>query len=124
MVELARVLAGPFDLLLLDEPSSGLDAAETERFGDILTGAVAERGIGILLVEHDMALVRQVCRNIYVLDFGQLIFEGTPAEMLASPVVRDGLPRLGRSAGRTSRMLPWVRGHEPAGFLEPEWRTP
>ena len=89
MVELARVLAGPFDLLLLDEPSSGLDGAETRRFGEILTGAVAERGLGILLVEHDMALVRQVCRNIYVLDFGQVVFEGTPAEMLASSVVRS-----------------------------------
>jgi ABC-type branched-subunit amino acid transport system ATPase component/branched-subunit amino acid ABC-type transport system permease component len=89
MVELARVLAGPFDLLLLDEPSSGLDAAETQRFGEILTGAVADRGVGILLVEHDMALVRQVCQTIYVLDFGELIFEGTPAEMLASPAVRS-----------------------------------
>ena len=89
MVELARVLAGPFDMLLLDEPSSGLDGAETKRFGEILTSAVADRGLGILLVEHDMALVRQVCRNIYVLDFGQLVFEGTPAEMLASPVVRS-----------------------------------
>ncbi|MFZ0249528.1 MAG: branched-chain amino acid ABC transporter permease/ATP-binding protein [Acidimicrobiales bacterium] len=89
MVELARVLAGPFDLLLLDEPSSGLDAGETRRFGEILTGAVAERGMGILLVEHDMALVRQVCQNIYVLDFGQLVFEGTAAEMLASPIVRN-----------------------------------
>jgi ABC-type branched-subunit amino acid transport system ATPase component len=83
------VLAGPFDILLLDEPSSGLDSAETERFGEILTSAVADRGLGILLVEHDMALVRQVCRNIYVLDFGQLVFEGTPAEMLASQVVRS-----------------------------------
>ena len=89
MVELARVLAGPFDMLLLDEPSSGLDGAETRRFGEILTSAVADRGLGILLVEHDMALVRQVCRSIYVLDFGRLIFEGTPAEMLASPVVRS-----------------------------------
>ena len=89
MVELARVLAGPFDMLLLDEPSSGLDGAETRRFGEILSGVVADRGLGILLVEHDMALVRQVCRSIYVLDFGQLIFEGTPAEMLASPVVRS-----------------------------------
>ncbi len=89
MVELARVLAGPFDMLLLDEPSSGLDGAETRRFGEILTSAVADRGMGILLVEHDMALVRQVCRRIYVLDFGQLVFEGTPAEMLASPVVRS-----------------------------------
>ncbi len=89
MVELARVLAGPFDMLLLDEPSSGLDGAETRRFGEILAAAVADRGLGILLVEHDMALVRQVCENIYVLDFGQLVFEGTPAEMLASPVVRS-----------------------------------
>jgi ABC-type branched-subunit amino acid transport system ATPase component/branched-subunit amino acid ABC-type transport system permease component len=89
MVELARVLAGPFDLLLLDEPSSGLDASETRRFGEILRGAVADRGVGILLVEHDMALVRQVCQHIYVLDFGQLVFEGTGVEMLASPIVRN-----------------------------------
>jgi len=89
MVELARVLAGPFDMLLLDEPSSGLDGAETRRFGEILTAAVADRGLGILLVEHDMALVRQVCHHIYVLDFGQLVFEGNPTAMLASPVVRS-----------------------------------
>jgi ABC-type branched-subunit amino acid transport system ATPase component/branched-subunit amino acid ABC-type transport system permease component len=89
MVELARVLAGPFDLWLLDEPSSGLDASETRRFGEILRGAVADRGVGILLVEHDMALVRQVCQHIYVLDFGQLVFEGTGVEMLASPIVRN-----------------------------------
>jgi ABC-type branched-subunit amino acid transport system ATPase component/branched-subunit amino acid ABC-type transport system permease component len=99
MVELARVLAGPFDLFLLDEPSSGLDAMETRRFGEILTGAVAERGVGILLVEHDMALVRQVCQNIYVLDFGQMIFEGTAAEMLASPIVRNAY--LGSGDGMT-----------------------
>jgi ABC-type branched-subunit amino acid transport system ATPase component/branched-subunit amino acid ABC-type transport system permease component len=97
MVELARVLAGPFDLLLLDEPSSGLDAGETRRFGEILTGAVADRGVGILLVEHDMALVRQVCQNIYVLDFGQMVFEGTAAEMLASPIVRSAY--LGSESG-------------------------
>ena len=50
----------------------------------MLTGVVAERGTGILLVEHDMALVRQVCAHIYVLDFGRLVFEGSPAEMLNS----------------------------------------
>ncbi len=88
MVELARVLAGPFSVLLLDEPSAGLDGAETQKFGQILQTAVAERGMGILLVEHDMALVRQVCQNIFVLDFGRLIFEGTPQEMLASATVR------------------------------------
>jgi ABC-type branched-subunit amino acid transport system ATPase component len=88
LVELARVLAGPFRLLLLDEPSSGLDGEETDRFGDILTTAVAERGLGILLVEHDMSLVMRVCEHLYVLDFGRLIFEGTPAEVRDSPEVR------------------------------------
>jgi ABC-type branched-subunit amino acid transport system ATPase component len=88
LVELARVLAGPFDLLLLDEPSAGLDASETVSFGNVLSGVVAERGSGILLVEHDMALVRQVCAHIYVLDFGRLVFEGSPTEMLNSDIVR------------------------------------
>jgi ABC-type branched-subunit amino acid transport system ATPase component len=88
LVELARVLAGPFDLLLLDEPSAGLDAGETVSFGNVLSGVVAERGTGILLVEHDMALVRQVCAHIYLLDFGRLVFEGTPDEMIHSDTVR------------------------------------
>jgi ABC-type branched-subunit amino acid transport system ATPase component len=88
LVELARCLAGSFRLLLLDEPSSGLDRHETERFGEILVQAVRERGIGILVVEHDMALVTSICDYVYVLDFGQLIFDGTPQEVLASPVVR------------------------------------
>jgi len=88
LVELARCLAGPFRILLLDEPSSGLDRAETVRFGEILEEAVAERGIGILLVEHDMALVTDVCDYVYVLDFGKPIFQGSPAEVMSSPVVK------------------------------------
>jgi ABC-type branched-subunit amino acid transport system ATPase component/branched-subunit amino acid ABC-type transport system permease component len=88
LVELARVLAGPFDLLLLDEPSSGLDAHETGQFGEVLKAVVAARGCGILLVEHDMTLVRQVCDHVYVLDFGELIFEGTAEEMHQSREVR------------------------------------
>jgi ABC-type branched-subunit amino acid transport system ATPase component len=88
LVELARCLAGPFRILLLDEPSSGLDRAETARFGEILQQAVAERGIGILLVEHDMALVTDICDYIYVLDFGKPIFQGTTAEVMSSPVVK------------------------------------
>jgi ABC-type branched-subunit amino acid transport system ATPase component len=88
LVELARCLAGPFGLLLLDEPSSGLDRAETEHFGQILKRVVADRGIGVLIVEHDMALVLDVCEHVYVLDFGELIFEGTPAEVISSPIVR------------------------------------
>jgi ABC-type branched-subunit amino acid transport system ATPase component/branched-subunit amino acid ABC-type transport system permease component len=88
LVELARCLAGPFQLLLLDEPSSGLDRAETQRFGEILRQVVAERGIGILLVEHDMSLVLDVCEHLYVLDFGELIFQGTPAEVTSSEIVK------------------------------------
>lgn len=89
LVELARCLAGNFDMLLLDEPSSGLDRTETERFGQILQAVVETRGCGILLVEHDMSLVLNVCEHIYVLDFGRLIFEGTPPEVANSELVRS-----------------------------------
>lgn len=96
LVELARCLAGSFRLLLLDEPSSGLDSNETSRFGTILKNVVAEQGVGIALVEHDMSLVMDICSYIYVLDFGKLIFEGTPAEVTASQVVQTAY--LGGSA--------------------------
>jgi ABC-type branched-subunit amino acid transport system ATPase component/branched-subunit amino acid ABC-type transport system permease component len=88
LVELARCLAGPFGLLLLDEPSSGLDRAETARFGEILKKVVADRGVGILLVEHDMSLVLDICEHVYVLDFGELIFQGSASEIVASPIVK------------------------------------
>jgi len=88
LVELARAMATPFRFLLLDEPSSGLDVLETERFGDIILDFVADTGTGILLVEHDMALVTRVCRFIYVLDFGEMIFQGPVDEVLKSAVVQ------------------------------------
>jgi ABC-type branched-subunit amino acid transport system ATPase component/branched-subunit amino acid ABC-type transport system permease component len=88
LVELARALAGPFDVLMLDEPSSGLDGNETALFADVLKTVVAERGCGILLVEHDMTLVREVCDYVYVLEFGQKIFEGSVHEMETSAEVR------------------------------------
>ena len=103
LVELARCLAGDFDVLLLDEPSSGLDRAETERFGEVLTRVVAERGVGVLLVEHDMALVMSVCDYVHVLDFGTKIFEGTTAEVSASDTVRTA-----------------YLGAEPAGQPQPK----
>jgi ABC-type branched-subunit amino acid transport system ATPase component len=89
LVELARCLAGPFDLLLLDEPSAGLDRSETAQFADVLRRVVDEREIGILLVEHDMSLVMSVCSYLYVLDFGSLIYQGVPAEIAASEVVKS-----------------------------------
>lgn len=89
LVELARCLAGPYQILLLDEPSSGLDRQETERFGALLQQVVQERHIGILLIEHDMTLVSSICDFVYVLDFGEGIFSGTPQEVLAAPVVQQ-----------------------------------
>jgi ABC-type branched-subunit amino acid transport system ATPase component len=81
-------MASPFRFLLLDEPSSGLDVHETQQFGAVLAQHVADTGIGVLLVEHDMALVSKVCSQIYVLDFGRLIWCGPTAEAMASEVVR------------------------------------
>jgi ABC-type branched-subunit amino acid transport system ATPase component len=88
LVELARCLAGSFDLLLLDEPSSGLDTGETRRFGQVLLDVVAARETGIFLIEHDMSLVMDICEYIYVLDFGKLVFEGSPAAVASSDVVQ------------------------------------
>src|SRR5439155_26542759 len=88
LVELARCLAGPYSVLLLDEPSSGLDRTESLQFGQILKSIVTERGIGILLVEHDMSMVLEICDYIFVLDFGRPIFDGTPAEVSASEIVQ------------------------------------
>jgi ABC-type branched-subunit amino acid transport system ATPase component len=88
LVELARAIASPFRFLLLDEPSSGLDVHETEEFGAVLAGHVRDTGVGVLLVEHDMALVAEVCSNVYVLDFGRLIWSGPTSEAMTSEIVR------------------------------------
>jgi ABC-type branched-subunit amino acid transport system ATPase component len=88
LVELARALAGQFRLLLLDEPSSGLDAHDSARFAALLRQVVDSTGIGVLIVEHDMSVIADVCDHVYVLDFGELIFAGTPQEVLSSETVR------------------------------------
>jgi branched-chain amino acid transport system ATP-binding protein len=80
LVEVARALAIEPDLLLLDEPSSGLDEAETHALGELL-GRLAEQGRAILMVEHDMDLVMTVCGVIHVLEFGKVIATGTAAEI-------------------------------------------
>ena len=90
LVEFARALAGHFDLIMLDEPSAGLDNEETAAFGRLLKSVVRLRGTGILLVEHDVSLVREVCDKTYVLDFGKLIYEGSATTMSSSGAVRSG----------------------------------
>ncbi|MEO6606374.1 MAG: ABC transporter ATP-binding protein [Aeromicrobium sp.] len=87
LLEVARALACDPRLLLLDEPSSGLDEAETEAFGSLLL-ELADEGRTILMVEHDMDLVMRVCHEIHVLDFGSIIAAGTPAEIRADAAVQ------------------------------------
>ena len=88
LVELARAIASPFKFLLLDEPSSGLDHSETHAFGQILVDWVRSTGNGILIVEHDMSLVAEVCEEIFVLDFGRMIYRGRTRDALQDPVVK------------------------------------
>lgn len=88
LLEVARALARRPRVLLLDEPSSGLDAAESRAFGQLLRRLVDEQGLGVLMVEHDMALVLAICDWVQVLDFGRPLMAGTPAEVRASDVVR------------------------------------
>ena len=101
LLEVARALACNPRLLLLDEPSSGLDEAETEAFGTLLLELAAE-GRTILMVEHDMDLVMRVCTEIHVLDFGSIIASGTPEEIRNSPVVQKAY--LGYSEDETAEL--------------------
>jgi len=88
LVELARALATEPKVLLLDEPASGLDDLESARLADVLA-AVRDEGIAILLVEHDIDLVMQLCSRICVLNLGELIAAGAPAEIRADSGVRE-----------------------------------
>jgi branched-chain amino acid transport system ATP-binding protein len=85
-LEIARALATEPRLLLLDEPASGLNAVETRDLGRLL-GRIRDRGITVLLVEHDMSLTMEICDEILVMDYGRPLAEGTPREIQRNPQV-------------------------------------
>ncbi len=87
LVNLARALARTPRILLADEPAAGLSTAETAVLGRALQRIVASYDVGVLLVDHDVGLVTEVCDYIYVLSFGALIAQGTPTEVRSDPNV-------------------------------------
>ncbi len=87
LVELARALATKPQVLLLDEPSSGLNNTETSSLATLIKSLCSD-GLAVLLVEHDMSFVMDVCSRIFVLDFGKIIAEGSPAQVRADPAVQ------------------------------------
>jgi len=86
-VALARALVGQPRLLLLDEPASGLAEDELPELGELITSIAADAGV--LVIEHRMDLMMSVCDHIFVLDFGVLIAQGTPAQVQADPLVTE-----------------------------------
>jgi branched-chain amino acid transport system ATP-binding protein len=87
-IEVVRALAAEPKLLLLDEPAAGLNTTETRELRALLERASAA-GITLLVVEHDMNFVKQLCDHVIVLNFGRKIFEGTPEEVHRDPGVRE-----------------------------------
>ncbi|MGH8709429.1 MAG: ATP-binding cassette domain-containing protein, partial [Burkholderiales bacterium] len=87
LVGIARALVTEPAVLLLDEPAAGLDSLESAELGAAIRSTASRRGIGILVVEHDVPLLLQTCDRLVVLDFGRKIAEGTPAEVQAHPEV-------------------------------------
>jgi len=86
LLEIARALCAEPKVLLLDEPAAGLNLRETAVLGDIIR-RIVERGITAVMVEHDMDLVMRISDHVLVLNYGEVIATGTPAEVQGNPAV-------------------------------------
>jgi branched-chain amino acid transport system ATP-binding protein len=88
-LEIARALATDPELILLDEPAAGTNPSEKLELTTLIRRVRDERGVSVLLIEHDMKLVMALAERLYVLNFGSVIAEGTPEEIRANPAVID-----------------------------------
>lgn len=106
-LEIARALATGPRLLLLDEPAAGMNPRETLALVDLLREVRDRFSLTILLIEHDMRLVMNLCERIYVLEYGILIAEGTPVEIQCNPLVIEaymGEEMTGEETGEVGAM--------------------
>jgi ABC-type branched-subunit amino acid transport system ATPase component len=103
-IELVRALMAAPRVLLLDEPAAGLNAAETNALRARLAAICEERGITLLVVEHDMHFVGALCEQVVVLNFGRKIAEGTPERIREDPLVREAYLGLDTAAAEPQRM--------------------
>jgi len=102
-VEIARALACRPSLLFLDEPAAGMNRQETDALMETLRGLTRELGIGILLVDHDLTLINQLCDRLIVLNEGHLIGEGTPDEIRKDPAVIEAYIGPGKLASKADK---------------------
>ncbi len=111
LVEVGRALATEPSVVLLDEPTSGLTEYESEELATTLRRTVDERGVAVVLVEHDVPMVLNLCSHVFVLDFGICIADGAPSEIRVNEQVQTAY--LGR--GDTTRRSTTTRTHRESG---------